>query len=89
VIDLDVSERFDSTQLDREFRLLGLGPDEQTLAPPPSKRRKLDSKPSLLEELTTNVCSLLGSHDVTNLHGLSQIIEYVDFYHNIEDKYLT
>lgn len=80
--DSDVSERFDSTQLDREFRLLGLDPDEPYLAnhPPPSKRRKIDSKPSLLEELTTKLCSLFSPQDVTNLHGLSQIIEYVNFY---------
>jgi serine/threonine-protein kinase ATR len=78
VPDLNISESFESTQLDGEFRLLHLGPTDGyhgTGQAPPNKRRKLHSELSLLEEITAKVCSLLGSQNVSNLAGLSEIAE--------------
>ncbi|KIN07972.1 hypothetical protein OIDMADRAFT_111112 [Oidiodendron maius Zn] len=74
VTGLDGPESFDSIQLNRDFHQLGLGDDEDQLAnqPPPSKRRKLHSQSSLLDELVTNVCLLLGSEGEINLSNLDQ-----------------
>lgn len=77
MLDIDASENFDSVQLNEDFRQLGLGQDEHKFAnrPPPSKRRKLQSRPSLLDELTINICALLGSEKKSNLAALDQIAE--------------
>lgn len=74
VTGLDGPESFDSIQLNRDFHQLGLGDDEDQLAnqPPPSKRRKLHSQSSLLDELVTNICLLLGSEGEINLSNLDQ-----------------
>jgi serine/threonine-protein kinase ATR len=48
--------------------------------PPPNKRRKLHSEPSLLDELTQNLCSLLGSEIETSLIGLDQLTEYAEIH---------
>jgi hypothetical protein len=77
---IDISHSFNSIQLDREFRQLGLGLDEHLAAneAPPNKRRKLHSKQSLSDEIIANLCSLLGSQNATDLAGLSQIAEYIN-----------
>ena len=74
---LDEPESFDSIQLNGDFHQLVLGDDEDQVInqPPPSKRRKLHSQSSLLDELVTNVCLLLGSEDEINLSKLDQIAE--------------
>lgn len=77
ITDKDTYESFDSIQLNKDFRQLGLGDDKHQLAnqSPPSKRRKLHLKSSLLDELTTDICLLLGSEEEINLARLDQIAE--------------
>jgi hypothetical protein len=90
MIDIDASEDFESVQLNEDFRQLGLGDDDRQSAsqPPPSKRRRLNSKSSLLDELTADVCSLFASQEEINFAELDQIAEYV-YIKNSVDYYLT
>ena len=43
--------------------------------PPPSKRRRIDSDIDLLGQVTEKLYNLLGSQNVTDLAGLSQVTE--------------
>lgn len=76
--DKDAPDSFENTQLNIDSRQLGLCHEEHQLVsiPPPSKRRKLHSEPSLLDELTQNLCSMLGSESETSLIGLDELTEY-------------
>lgn len=78
-LDINAIGSFENTQLNGEFDQLGLGLDgsHSDNHPPPSKRRKLHSKLNLVDEITTNLCSLLGLENVTSLSELNQTIEYV------------
>lgn len=68
-------EGFDSAELEAEFRCLGLGfLSGRVDDAPPTKRRRV-KEIDLLDEITGNLYSLLGSQKVTDLDGLSHVAE--------------
>ena len=69
----EASDSFDSVQLDGEFELLGIESMRSADAPP-SKRRRIRSE-SLLEEVIGKLFPILGSQNVADLAGLSQVAE--------------
>ena len=74
---LSFEESFDSADLDRDFRRMGLDAMQQQelVVVPPTKRRKLHTETDILEEVTTNLYTLLGSQSAIDLGGLSQVAE--------------
>jgi hypothetical protein len=75
ILDLNTSESFDSVELNVEFRRIGLDSfQNRTNDEPPSKRRRI-KETDLLDEITADLYSLLGSQQVTDLDGLSQVAE--------------
>ena len=72
---INTFESFDSIELDAEFRRLGLDSfHTRAEDAPPNKRRRVREM-DLLDEVTANLYSLLGSQEVTDLDGLSQVAE--------------
>ena len=71
------TDSFDSQDLDREFRSMGLDSIQprENVQVPPTKRRKIQAELDLLEEVTAKLYSLLGSQDAMDLDGLDQVAE--------------
>lgn len=76
--DVEMSESFESADLDEEFHRLELEHRElhDAYRGPPNKKRKVNSELGLLKQITSKLYSLLGAHDVTDLTGLAQVAEY-------------
>jgi hypothetical protein len=74
-----VSESFQSDELNTEFRRLDLQvekkPDLEEEQAPPSKRRRISEETNLLDELVSDLYSVLGCQKAMDLYGLSQVAE--------------
>lgn len=72
-----LANSFESTDLDGEFRHMGLDSVQHQASSqaPPNKRRKIHAELDLLGEVTAKLYSLPALQDVTDLDGLSQVAE--------------
>jgi hypothetical protein len=72
-----LAESFDSADLDVEFTRMGLDSvqHKEVVEVPPNKRRKIHVELEVLTEVTTQLYSLLGSQDATDLDGLDQVAQ--------------
>lgn len=79
VLSESVLDGFENIQLATDFNQLDLAQEGHRIIHyhPSSKRQKLHSEPCLLDELTTNLCSLFGLKSQSTLTGLDQIIQYI------------
>lgn len=68
-------DSFDNADLDGEFRQMGLDSIQQkeVVQAPPTKRRKIETELDILGEVTTKLCSLVGSQSAIDLDGLGQV----------------
>ena len=76
--DVEVSESFDSVELDGEFQRLELEHHElhNAYRGPPNKKRKINTELGLLKQITSKLYTILGAQAVSDLTGLAQIAEY-------------
>ena len=74
-LNLSFQDSFDSADLDGEFRQRGLDSIQQKEVGevPPTKRRKIETELDILEEVTAQLCSLVGLQSAMDLNSLGQV----------------